>query len=339
MNSYDDIMKNAWNFNEAKNERNLLLRWRVTYWCNYNCSYCFQHNHNPNQKLPYELSGIASISAQIKNKRFAHSFRNHTTNEWLNAFQRIGENRKIALIITGGEPFLDWKNFSKILQGLTEMDSVDNIRIDTNGSWKFEKYHNIDFSKIYLNISFHPEQIDMLKFFDQIENLQKFDINIAMINFVMSPNQKHDYLKLRDRFAIMGIKINANPCIDGPLPLSESDISYLKSFVKSFDLEYKCGIRKTKDKFCRYPMIGLQISPSGIIQNPCISFPVPFFRKKQKNFINAKKSEIENLLCEKPLKCPFVYCACLDKYSFLMDSDRNFRTLNTLKRYVEEAII
>ncbi len=324
---------NNWNFDGSLKQRNLLIGWIMTFWCNFNCYYCFQSNHSLNQKLyPIILNNPKTWFHLIKKNIYGHSFKNYSVDKWLSAFQIIGDGRKIALLITGGEPFLDRKNFYPMLKGLTETEFIDNIRIDTNGSWKSKSYCGIDFSKVYLNVSFHPTQITLQRFVSQLKSYQDLGINISMANYVMAPSQRDQYEYIRDELAYIGVKTDPAVYWDNKFPKPEEEVEIYKKYLDPFDINNKCGLERPQGKFCRCPMIGLQLNPDAQIHNIC-------FSKRKTNFIKCKKEEIEALLFEKPVKCPKQHCFCLHMYSFLMESERNHNTLNTLEKYAKEAIL
>lgn len=331
--SESNKVNNVWDFDKPLDKRNLLVGWVITYWCNFNCSYCFQSNHGPNQKLyPVVFKNPKSYVNLLRKNVYGHSFKNHSVNEWLNAFEKIGEYRKIALCITGGEPFLDRKNFYPLLKGLTEMEFIDNIRIDTNGSLNLRLYEKIDFSKVYLNVSFHPEQITFERFIKQINSFQDLGVNISMVNYVMAPSQRDKYEYVRDKLAYIGVKTDPAVYWDGNFPKPEDEVKVYERYLNPFDIRNKCGLESPKGKFCRCPMVGLQLNPDATVHNIC-------FPKRRTNFIEGKREEIEALLFEKLVKCPMQHCFCLHMYSFLLESKRNLNTLNTLENMLKKVFL
>ena len=82
----------------------VLLRWRVSYWCNYDCSYCNQDH-----------------------RRRAHAFDKHPPDVWIKALKDNFGRLTLALIITGGKPMLDLDNMHRFLSALLPLPFVDNV--------------------------------------------------------------------------------------------------------------------------------------------------------------------------------------------------------------------
>lgn len=323
----------AWGFN-SKN-RNLMIRWFVTTLCNYNCAYCLQ-NHSRYPKavnlelhqtiLKYWFSKTINIFQKPHN--FPHAFDNYSYKKWLKGFERLDKNKKVALIITGGEPFLDKKNFKPLLAQLVSMNNFDNIRIDTNGSWPFRHYEGLDFSKIYLNVSFHPTQVSFEKFFTKIKEFKKNGVNVTMVNYVMAPAQLETYSFFREKFEQIGVKVNPNVFFGPNHVRTEKEMSLYKRYLNLFDIKYKSELEKPHGKKCRYPMIGYEMTANGIIHIGC-------HPDLSRNFIKAGLPK----LFDEPVRCEQMECGCLDKYSFLCECARNNGTMNTLLAYVNDAIL
>lgn len=337
----------AWGFQRAVSKRNIYVTWIMTFWCNFQCSYCFQHDHSLNQKLyPTVLSDGSTLVRALKEPKrwdsafrsltkgnvYAHAFKNYPVGEWLDGFRRVGKDRKIVLAVCGGEPFLDVKNFYSLLEGLTAMTEIDCIRIDTNCNWKAKSYEGLDFSKVYLNCSFHPEQITTERHFDQVRSYQDLGANIVMVNYVMTPDLRDGYVDVKARFEELGIRVNPAVYDDGNFPKSDEEVKMYERYLDSFDVRNKCGLSRTKGRLCRFPMIGLQLDADGSIFNYC-------FPWKRIDFIRSTKKKVDSLLFGHPKKCPKERCFYTHMYPFLLDSGRYLDTLKVLKRYAEEAII
>lgn len=50
----------VWGFERPASNRNIYVTWNMTHWCNFHCSYCFQHDHSLNQKLCPTILGNSS---------------------------------------------------------------------------------------------------------------------------------------------------------------------------------------------------------------------------------------------------------------------------------------
>ena len=106
----------------------ILLRWSMTQWCNYSCIYCTQKHDR------YAEWG----------KYTAHAFDNYPVEDWGNAFDRHFSNHKLSMVITGGEPLIDYRNMYSFLERLLDNEYLACVRIDTNASWQPEKYKSLD---------------------------------------------------------------------------------------------------------------------------------------------------------------------------------------------------
>ena len=92
----------------AELQDSLRINWHLTLWCNYSCPYC--------PVLVFHQRSAAKA-------RQEHSFDYYTADQWLQALSQFPQ-RHIHLKITGGEPFLDRKNFRALLAGLSEMKHI-----------------------------------------------------------------------------------------------------------------------------------------------------------------------------------------------------------------------
>ncbi len=163
--------RHAWNFNEPLRKRTVIIDWLTTLWCNYRCSYCFQPEHGRHSKyIPRKR--ITRIINKILGKQISnHCFDNYPAKKWVENIQKIAEGRKAVLSLTGGEPFLDRKNFHYVLKSLCETEEVDNIKIDTNGSFAPEFYEDVNKEKIRLFVSFHPEYAGLEECFNKVQRI------------------------------------------------------------------------------------------------------------------------------------------------------------------------
>jgi len=88
------------------------------------------------------------------------------------------------------------------------MKNVECVRIDTNGCWNPKAYPDVNWSKIFLNFSFHPSMISLEKFIVLLRKKLEHGINIGMVNFVMAPSQINDYLEIYTALKEIGIFLN-----------------------------------------------------------------------------------------------------------------------------------
>lgn len=328
----------VWNFDKSPDKRNLYISWLISLWCNFNCSYCFYTDHSRKQVLEYYKPSFKRPASLVKyaltRNKFAHSFDNYPAELWVDKILKISEGRKIALKITGGEPFLDRDNFYYVLSRLVECENIDNIRVDTNGSFAVDKYHGLNFDKVFLNLSFHPESISIENLLDRTKGFIDSGLNVAMINYVMAPSQRADFDKVREIFSKIGVAVNPGVYIDCKKPKkSLQELMIYSKYLKEFDIKNKTGLMNLKNnKLCRFPQIGLSLAPDSLIMNSC-------FSDKKINFIKSSSDDVNSLLLENIAKCPKSFCSETNKYSFQSECKRNLNSLNPLKSYIDDALI
>lgn len=328
------MVKDLWKCGSENLCRSLYLRWTISFLCNYRCHYCFFAGHQRKQVINKKRRSFLMQMLFGDRPLYGHAFDNYPARQWIQKIKELAQGRRLALGITGGEPFLDWKNFSFILQELSSMEEIDNVRIDTNGTFSPKEYRGISLEKFFLNISFHSEFISLTEFIKRVKKIQDAGFNVQMVNYVMSPEQREYYPQVKENLGELGVKVNPAVFIDkdGGAIASEDLVIY-QPYLSSFDLVNKCNVRELKGKIkCRYPQIGLDLTPDGSLYNTC-------FAALKKNFLSASRREMDALLEEKPRLCPAEECTCLQMYSFQEGSERNNNSLNTLKNYVDKALL
>jgi len=289
----------------------IIARWHMTEWCNYSCPYCYQQHDRKR------------IIRQDKNRTFsAHAFDNFPVGTWIDAFKCLADKYLVTLTITGGEPFLDSKNMRVFLAAMVSEKNLVNIRVDTNASWDPERYRGIEKDKIYLMCTFHPSRSSPGDFMKKIEEMVTSGFHVAMVNFVMAPEQIKDFRELRRSFEKIHVPLSANPLIGEP-KLSEEESEFLKSVSNEFDLAYKGQIASPKGKRCFYPMVSYEIDMTGHMITGC-------HPDRSGDFIQGRYPE----LCHAPVLCAAECCTCLDKYSFLEGCKRNV-SLNPLIEFAQ----
>jgi organic radical activating enzyme len=265
--------------------------------------------------------------------RAAHGFDNASPEDWIMAFKKLIKGRRASMSLTGGEPMIDVKNMSIFLKGILREDSLDNLRIDTNGSWPLSAYSDLERelkSKIYFNISYHPSQAQFEPFFERVLKIRDSGFNVSMINFVLEYNQVKLFKEISDRFSSQGIKVDPAVYYQKRRELNQETKALLYNHLAESDLEMKLG-GNPKGLKCRFPQIGLQLMPDGTMFVPC-------FPKNKVDILTSRREEIDSLLMKDISFCPKKECFCLHMYSFLDGWKRNLFTLNPLEAFVGEAI-
>ncbi|HEX2953508.1 MAG TPA: radical SAM protein [Bacillota bacterium] len=285
----------------AKDSAHLII-WSISSICNYRCPYCRHHLESPR-----------------------HAFKEYPAKVWVDAFKKLAPKR-IALTITGGEPFLDTKNFHELLTGLTQLNHIDNIRIDTNGSWDARSFADISFKKVILNIAFHPLMTDLESFYNRIKSYMGIGAYIGMVNFVTAPDQINQYLKVRNKFLPLGVKTNPNPLHGKNVVYNDDQLNLYKKYLNPFDAGYMTTKSSPLGKPCLFPAIGLKMDEKGNLRS-C----------QGKEYIgNLIQSGLPKQPL-KPVKCRRNKCFCINYYSCLCESPRAKDNLNILKDYVKQS--
>jgi len=312
----------GWRDNNSKFVKSAIyIRWQVTDICNFNCNYCSQ-NHVGNKNI-HDISIIDGIqqNREFIGRNSSHSFDNFPVKTWIEAF-KVFSGKTLSITLTGGEAFIDSNNINNLLVSLTHMNNVACIRIDTNGCWNPNKFSEVNWEKVYLNLSYHPTMISLKAFKTILKDKLDNGINIGMVNYVLAPNQLDSFKILRDEFLEMGVFLNGNIYF-GPEKQTELGFELYKQFVPELDVAIKTNQLITKNLECYYPVIAYEISPSGYINVGC-------FPELRGDFICGKLP----INFEHITSCPHQHCGCLDKYAFLKITNRCYN-LNLLQEYAD----
>ena len=287
----------------------ILLRWFMTEWCNQSCPYCGQTHDR---------------RAGKGNGFTAHCFDNFSPEKWVEAFRRHFEEKRLSLVLTGGEPMLDRKTMTFFLNSLSEMPSTDCIRIDTNAWWNSESWTDLDRSKLILMCTYHPSQTSFDAFMGRIKSFQSSGFEIGMINYVMDESNRVRYIHIRDEFRKIGLPLHPNPLWDGRGLYSKADLQILGDNLPPSDFDYRSQSKSPRGKRCYFPSVAYEMDFRGNIHVGCHStLSGSFFDQTL-----PRRFECSVL-------CPHSSCVCLDKYSFLEVIGRN-TTTNPLRTYSSE---
>lgn len=277
-----------------------LMRWTMTEWCNFNCPYCYQvHDRR------------AAVGGGLTN----HCFDNFPVEKWMHQFEHHFSKKKLALILTGGEPMLDSKNMNVFLNFLGAAPWCTSIRIDTNASWVPSKFKDVDRRKITLNCSFHPTQIKEEIYFRNLAAIKDAGFAIGFVNYVYSRDQKAEFHRIRDRVESLGLLVNASPEFDERKTFTEEEVDEIKGDIIESDYLHRLSIVSPKGRTCLYPTLSYEMRQSGYLRVGCMpSMSGSFFDPALPFFGNRSAT------------CPYTVCSCLDKYSFLEGFGRNDTT-------------
>jgi hypothetical protein len=303
--AFDPVLR-VWKPGDAPDV--VILRWFMTEWCNYTCPYCSQ-THARDAGKGHGLT--------------AHAFDNFSVESWQQAFERHFGDTRLAVLMTGGEPFVDRKSMVPFLAFLAAMPAVQSIRIDTNAWWKPEPYRDLDKSKIVLMCTLHPSQTPPARFLQRIDALMGAGFHVGMVNYVMSAENLPHYLHYKEGLRQRRIPLHPNPLWDSTGTYSADDLHLLKSELEEADFLYRSGIASPKGEKCLYPALAYELDYLGRVQVGCHA-------AASGNFFAPRLPR----LFMGPVPCPMSRCVCLDKYSFLSAMNRN-TSLDPLRTYGE----
>lgn len=285
----------------------LVVRWLLTEWCNYTCPYC-----------PQTHDRFAT-----KGEHTAHAFDNFPLERWIEAFGRHFASHRLSMVITGGEPMLDVRNAVPLLRHLQSQEYVACIRIDTNATWAPEKYADVDKAKIILMCTFHPSQVAEAEFLRKLERLRAAGFSIGMVNYVMDEANVALFTHRYRTFADRGFLLHPNPLWGSSGRQKADDLEVMRSYLPELDFQHRSESTSPFGHPCLFPAIGYELRYTGKIRTGCALEWFDFFA---------------DTLPRRPdgwTACPHRRCACLDKYSFRLGSERN-TSLNPLADYSRE---
>jgi len=318
--------KSEWLNGDGQEAPAIYIRWYISRWCNYDCSYCPQ-THHP-QDAPYYIAKDLVRRPYLLPRHFfgshtrSHAFSNFPVEQWLESFAALSDKR-VSLTMTGGEPFLDRGSFDGFLAGLTQMPHIRAVRIDTNGTWNPARLSGVDWEKVLLNISFHPEQTNLEKFKKSMARLVDAGVHIGMVNFVMAPSQLDDFNEIRDAMGELGIFVNANVFVEvRGMRQEERAFALYEQLVPDLDVQLKTKALNTKGKPCRFPTQAYQLDPTGLINVGC-------HPSQRCDFIGGHLPDSPTAA----VACPRQHCGCLDMYSFLEEATDRGNQLDILAEY------
>ncbi len=295
--------------------RNYYLSWKMTKLCNYRCEYCFDAVYHRSQD-----------KSRFKGQEHQHAFANHSPREWLQAMSRFSPSM-LVLKITGGEPFADFNNFLVFLAGLSRMEQVKCIRVDTNGFWSAKKISDIDWKKITVNISFHPTQITFDRFFTSVKEKIQNGVNVGMVNFVLAPGQLDLFPSVEEKFQEIGVFVNANVLSENEM-VCQTEAGHLMypELIPDIDVKIKTGKGNIRGGKCYFPTVAYKMDPMGNLKVGCL----PEIRG---NLFDHELPVLEKdaVVCQKNV------CGCLDEYAFLSCLENRGNEFNLLLEYTREV--
>lgn len=192
------------------NEKMFTIKWRLTEWCNYRCSYCLRKYKGQETKL--NENKLIAIAPQVNR-----------------LIEEVGSDVKLNLI--GGE--VTFLNLKKILS-LISSNNLKRIHITTNFSNKL--FYYVDFAnyllkrniQLSMNISYHNEYIDLDSFIKKAIEFKKTALNLCSfkLEFVVAPENEKMLETVKEKCSEAGLDY-----------LIELDKSQSKEYFENLNIE------------------------------------------------------------------------------------------------------
>lgn len=295
----------------------LRINWHLTEWCNYSCQYCpvmIFHQRSPSRK------------------RQQHSFDHYPVSKWLEAFDGF-KFPDIQLKISGGEPFMDRQNLRELLIGLSQRKHI-TVGLDSNGFWDPAYFASVDKSRIWLNIGFHPSQTTFKEFYPNLLRIREGGFHIAMVNFVLAPENIDEFPNALAQIESLGIFVNVSTLIPTGIyaartERSERELDIIEQYNLPIDNYFKLVKPVTRGRRCFYPAMTYYIMYDGSIRVACMD-------GSARNLFTDGIPPIPR----QAVTCEYEHCVgCVDMYRGLVDEPRYTKPLSlfTQKSYAEEV--
>jgi hypothetical protein len=167
----------------------------------------------------------------------------------LRAFERLA---RITLSHNNRrEPFLD-AEISTFHFRPVQRCAFYNARIDTNGFWKPDRYPEVNWNKIRLNISYHPTQVSLDQFEKSVKEKIGAGIKIGMINFVFAPSQMRSFEEISARMEPLGLLVNANVFVETSERQTAEGLKAYEKYIPKLDIDIKTGRMTTRGGCARF---------------------------------------------------------------------------------------
>lgn len=283
-----------------------LLHWQMTMWCNYACKYCRQDHsrHSTLERWPWMDNDVGN-----RPPAKAHWADNAPPELWLRALESCFKDRRMHILMTGGEPLLDRLNMERLLAGFASAPWVETFRIETNASARPHTWP-IDWSKAEFMVSYHPDEVDRSKFFQYLDGMLDAGLCVPVVNLVVLPSRVPDLRRIAADLRARDVALAALPAYGSAMYYSPEQLVELKRFVPPVDWVFRSG-GSTAGRSCLYPAIAYEMNPDGSASVACHpQYGNVFDGSLPKSFDSC-------------VPCPHPKCSCMVRYSFLRELDYN----------------
>ena len=276
------------------------LNWYLTQWCNYSCAYC-----------PVLVFHKKSSEGPAQ----PHAFDYYPVERWVELFDRFN-HQSLHLHMTGGEVFLDRKNFPILLANVTPRKNV-TVCVATNAFWDPAPYRDLDLSRTSLDIGFHPTQTSVDDLIRRLRKIREAGFTIAIVNYVMSPENMDAFPENFRKLTAEGLFVQVSAMFPTGVYLTRDsrtrrEMELLVRHNSPLDLKYKVLTPDVRGAECFYPSMGYYMLWDGRVQLNCLD-----------TFQNVFEDGFPELP-RHAVKCPHSQCiGCTDMYRALVDEPLN----------------
>jgi MoaA/NifB/PqqE/SkfB family radical SAM enzyme len=283
----------------------LRIYWMMSQWCNYQCNYC---------GVPVYSRRPAEKHEQL------HAFDQHPVEAWVKAFRRFRQC-DITMTITGGEPFLDRKNFRPLLEGLAALEAF-TLMIHSNCSWTPEYYHGVEKRRAWIVATYHASQTRFEPFRDRLLRIREAGFPVAKVSIVLAPENIETAEECIDRLESDGFVASVNAMEPSGMHLdtrmrSDLVIDLLQRHALPLNVYFQVVRPVTRGRLCYHPAFAYRLEYDGTIRVACLGGPAA--------------SIFRDPLPELPAgaaPCPFQHCyGCPDMIRSLVDEPMYRRPL------------
>jgi hypothetical protein len=258
--------------------------WMMSEWCNYKCEFC----------------GVQTFLKRSPNsKPQRHAFDHYSAQEWVSAFRSFPQ-KKVAIEISGGEPFLDHKNFPVLLRGLLD-DGRYVIRVNSNIVFDPAPYRGMDCSRIHLVATFHPCETSLADYRRRLHRLRDAGFSFCYVGIILSPENLDFVEEAIAAFDDDGFPTVAWPMVpvgkyEGRKDRPPREREMIRRHALPIASYFALLRPETKGRACYYPSLSYYMWYDGGIKVFCVG-------SKQNIFTDGIPD-----LPRQAVACPFDHC-------------------------------